>query len=371
MPTVTLCQNERLIGKGSVTQVRQRNRQIAICTLVGCIATIPRPIRVNAQNTTEQVVKDCSDAVVLIFAEEAGKEIGLGSGFVISSDGKIVTNYHVIRDAQKALVKLTNGSFFPVESVLATDPIEDLAIIKVAGKNLPTLKIADSGTVRVGERVIAIGNPLGLETTVTDGIVSAIRTDERNASWIQTTAPVSPGNSGGPLLRLDGTVVGVITWNMKFAQNLNFAATSSEISLLLAKPSGPRPLNPEKVERAIPNDRVWSSLVSGKDYKVRLDGDYIYTDWANIPPAWGPAAFGKSELKKTGAIWIGNGRNRFPCQYGIKINWITVDIAMEITQLTATRIEGRAKNYGEFNCRTGKPKGEPTWVSFTWIPKDQ
>jgi hypothetical protein len=354
-----------------VLQVRRWNRQISICILLGLITTTPSQITAQAQETTEQVVKKCSDAVVMIFASVAGKEIGLGSGFIISPDGKIVTNYHVIRDAQQALVKLTNGSFFAVESVLATDPIRDLAIIKVAGKNLPTLKIADSGTVQVGERVIAIGNPLGLETTVTDGIVSAFRNDERNASWIQTTAPVSPGNSGGPLLRLDGTVVGVITWNMKFAQNLNFAATSNEISVLLDKPSGPKPLHPETKEPVISSDRVWSSLVSGKEYKVRLDGDYIYTDWANIPPAWGPAAFSKSELKKTGTIWIGHGKNRFPCQYGLKINWITVDIALEITKLTATRIEGRARNYDEFNCRTGKPKSEPTWVSFTWIPKDQ
>src|SRR4029077_7492198 len=128
--------------------------------------------------------------------------------------------------------------------------------------NLPTLKIADSATAQVGERVVAIGNPLGLETSVTDGIVSAFRTDERNASWIQTTAPISPGNSGGPLLRLDGTVVGVTTWNMKLGQNLNFAATSNEVSTLLEKPTNAKPLTTSEKESDVPSGRIWTSLAS-------------------------------------------------------------------------------------------------------------
>jgi Trypsin-like peptidase domain len=355
-------------------RVRHIRTIYGLIVSVLCLASFVRAateIEAQNQNTTEQIVKMCSDAVVLIYVSDAGKDIGLGSGFIISSDGKIVTNYHVIKDAQKALVKLTNGAYFPVESVLATDPVRDLAIIKVAGRNLPTLKIADSGNVQVGERVIAIGNPLGLETTVTDGIVSAFRNDERNASWIQTTAPVSPGNSGGPLLRLDGTVVGVITWNMKFGQNLNFAATSSEISALLDKPAAAKPLNPEKSEPTLSSDRVWTSLVSGKDYKVRFDGDYIYTEWINMPSSWGPSAFGRGELKKDGTIWTGELRNRVPCQYGSKINWITVEIGIEITKLTASRIEGRTGDYHQFDCKAGKPKSGPTWVQFTWIPKDQ
>ncbi len=207
-------------------------RSLALVILMLCATATPCKLKAQTQETTEQVVKKCSDAVVLIFVSDSGKETGLGSGFIISSDGKIVTNYHVIKDAQKALVKLTNGAFFPVESVLASDSVKDLAIIKVTGKNLPTLKIADSDTAQVGERVIAIGSPLGLESTVTDGIVSALR-NEASTSWIQTTAPVSPGNSGGPLLRLDGTVVGVITWGYKSGQNLNFASPSNYVRDLI------------------------------------------------------------------------------------------------------------------------------------------
>jgi V8-like Glu-specific endopeptidase len=350
--------------------MREPAPKVAICTLLGFLAAIGSKVQTQGQDTTEQVVKKCSDAVVLIFVSDSGKETGLGSGFIISPDGKIVTNYHVIKDAQKALVKLTNGAFFPVESVLVSDSVEDLAVIKVAGRNLPTLKIADSDAVQVGERVVAIGSPLGLESTVSDGIVSALR-KEGSASWIQTTAPVSPGNSGGPLLRLDGSVVGVITWGLKLGQNLNFAASSNEVSALVDRPSNAKPLNVGEKEHTLPSGNIWSSLASGKDYRVRLDGDYIYTEWTNIPSAWGASAFGRGELKKSGTTWAGHGRNRFPCQYGVRINWITVDIETEITSVTGTRIEGRAKNYSGFNCRTGKPKGEPTWTSFTWIPKEQ
>jgi S1-C subfamily serine protease len=341
----------------------------------------------QSQQATEDVAKKCSDAVVLIFVSDFGKDVGLGSGFIVSADGKIITNYHVIKNAQNALVKLTNGAFFPVESVISVDATQDLAVIKVAGKNLPTLSMANSDTVKVGERVVAIGNPLGFETTVTDGIVSAVR-NESTASWIQTTAPVSPGNSGGPLLRMDGTVLGVITWNVKSAQNLNFAATSAEVTALMAKPNNTKPLNAQitptttSAGAADPHGNssdattdvaliggIWSSTSSGKDYSVRQDGDYLYAEWSNVPAAWGDSAFAKTELKKTGAIWAGHGRARFPCQYGLRTNWITADFEMEITSITRSRIEGRVKNYSSFNCRTGKPKGKAEWVSLVWIPK--
>jgi S1-C subfamily serine protease len=334
----------------------------------------------SPQETTEQVVKNCSDAVVLIFvSDSSGKETGLGSGFIVSEDGKIVTNYHVIKDAQKALVKLISGAFFPVESVLASDPAQDLAVIKVSGRNLPTLTIGDSEKVQVGERVVAIGSPLGLETTVSDGIVSALRKESPGVSWIQTTAPASPGNSGGPLLRMNGTVAGVITWGMKSGQNLNFAATSNEVLTLVDRARNAKPLAADAALPAvIPSGRVWSSLTSGRDYKVRVDGDYIYTEWTNMPAELqGTSTFSRGELKRSGDIWAGHVRAYLPCRYVDKwtnqqrVNWVRTDVLIEITSLTNTRIEGRAQNYNEgIDCKKGTPKGQPTWVSFSWIPKE-
>lgn len=123
--------------------------------------------------------------------------------------------------------------------------------------------------------------------------------------------------------------------------------------------------------------RTWTSLTTRNDYRVRLDSDYIYTEMTNVPPAFGASAFSRGELKKLGAIWTGHSRVHFPCQYKdvwsgeMKINWITTDPEIEITSMTETRIEGRAQNYsGGFDCKAGKPKGEPTWTSFTWIPKE-
>lgn len=159
-----------------------------------------------------EVVKRSSDSVVqIVVSDSLGQQIALGSGFLISADGRIVTNFHVVKGGHSAIVKLTNGAFFPVEGVLAVDADKDIAVVKVAGKNLPFLALGKGEDVHVGDHVVAIGSPLGLEGTVSDGIVSALREDGPSRSWIQTTAPVSHGNSGGPLLDLKTNVVGVVT----------------------------------------------------------------------------------------------------------------------------------------------------------------
>ena len=243
--------------------------------------------KVESSDKTPEIVKSSLEAVVLIVASDANSvEIRQGSGFIVSTDGKIITNYHVIKDAKTALVKLSNGAFFPMESILATDRARDLAIIKVAGKNLPTLRLGDSGKAAVGERVVAIGSPLGLQNTVSDGIISALRDEKADVGWIQTTAPVSPGNSGGPLILMDGSVVGVITWGVKIGQNLNFAAPSNEVAELLSHPSTPvsaQPTESETPTSLVTNDKIWTSMTSSRDYKLRFDGDYIYSRMGEPP----------------------------------------------------------------------------------------
>ena len=276
--------------------------------------------KVESSDKTAEVVKSSVEAVVLIVTSDAnGVETRQGSGFIVSTDGKIITNYHVIKDAKTALVKLSNGAFFPMESILASDPVRDLAIIKVAGKNLPTLTLGDSGKAAVGERVVAIGSPLGLQNTVSDGIISALRDEKADVGWIQTTAPVSPGNSGGPLILMDGSVVGVITWGVKIGQNLNFAAPSNKVMELLSHPStvaSSQSKVSESPTSLVTKDGVWTSMTSGRDYKLRFDGDYIYSEWTNLPSALnGTMAFASSELKKTGSIWVGTSKSYLPCQY--------------------------------------------------------
>ncbi len=137
--------------------------------------------------------------------------VGIGSGFVVGSDGYIVTNNHVVDAAAEVAVRFDDGRQFDAE-IVGVDPQSDLALLKVAAEDLPALTLGDSDALRVGEDVIAVGNPFGLGGTVTRGIVSALGRDIRSGPYvdfIQTDAAINRGNSGGPLFNLDGKVVGV------------------------------------------------------------------------------------------------------------------------------------------------------------------
>jgi S1-C subfamily serine protease len=130
----------------------------------------------SPERTVSQVVKGTVDSVVLVVvSDQSGKVFAQGSGFIASADGKVMTNHHVIAGAYSATVKLNNGAFFPVEGVIADDVEHDIAVLKVSGKNLPFLVLADSDSLAVGDHVVAIGSPLGLENSVSDGIVSGFR----------------------------------------------------------------------------------------------------------------------------------------------------------------------------------------------------
>jgi S1-C subfamily serine protease len=337
-----------------------------------------------AQEGVADVVKKSSDAVVLIvISNSAGQETALGSGFLISADGEIVTNYHVIKEAHSAIVKLSNGAFFPVSGVLASDVNKDLAIIKVGGRNLPFLQLGDIDNLHVGDHVVAIGSPLGLEGTVSDGIVSALR-DVANMKWVQTTAPVSHGNSGGPLLDMNNHVVGVITWgvNLELGQNLNFAAPCSEVrTLLVTAHQQAKPLDSVagKDESTFTEGTLWTSITSGHDYNIRQDGDYLYVDWVDVPPDVKTAGgFVRDELKKgPDGKWRGKAHQRLPCRYDagawrqhyFVTNWCSRDFDIEIDLMSDKRIEGIGTESEKFDCYKCESQGRTVQKPFTWIPK--
>ncbi|KQN75417.1 peptidase [Duganella sp. Leaf61] len=136
---------------------------------------------------------------------------GMGSGFIISSDGIILTNAHVVRDAREVTVKLTDRREFRAK-VLGSDPKTDVAVLKIDAKNLPVVPLAKTDNLKVGEWVLAIGSPYGLDNTVTAGVVSAkgrSLPDDQYVPFIQTDVAVNPGNSGGPLFNARGEVVGI------------------------------------------------------------------------------------------------------------------------------------------------------------------
>lgn len=156
-------------------------------------------------------------------------EQGTGSGFIIDAEGLILTNAHVIEGADQVLVTLKDGREFAGE-VLGEDPLTDLAVIRVEASGLPTVTLGDSEQLRPGEWAIAIGNPLGLDNTVTAGIISAtgrsssqVRVPDKRVNFIQTDAAINPGNSGGPLLNEQGQVIGVNTAIIGGAQGIGFA----------------------------------------------------------------------------------------------------------------------------------------------------
>ena len=154
---------------------------------------------------------------------------GIGTGFIFREDGYILTNNHVIEGADEIKVTFFDGREF-TGKVIGADPLTDIAVVKVEAENLPTLSLGDSDAARVGEFVVAIGNPYGLSHTVTMGVLSAKGravpsgdTGQEYENFLQTDAAINPGNSGGPLLNLDGEVIGINTAIIPFAQGVGFA----------------------------------------------------------------------------------------------------------------------------------------------------
>ncbi len=191
--------------------------------------------RFSSEKTPEDIAKEYGDAVVSITASDKdGKVISEGSGFIIDADGTVVTNYHLINGTVSARVRLTNGAYFDVVGVLGAAQDWDMAVLKIEARNLHTAPVGDSDEVSVGERVVTIGNPMGLENTVSVGNVSAIRSrEDTDEKIIQFTAPISPGSSGGPLFNAEGKVVGVTVLHLKEGQNLNFAIPINRVKPLL------------------------------------------------------------------------------------------------------------------------------------------
>ncbi|MCH8821054.1 trypsin-like peptidase domain-containing protein [Patescibacteria group bacterium] len=174
--------------------------------------------------TSEEIVGDQGDAVLLVKTD-----LAFGSGFIIHSDGVIVTNYHVIEGAKKVAVSLTNKDMYVVTKVIDYDKEKDIVILKINKQDLPTVDIGDSNNLKSGEKVTVIGNPVGLQNSVSQGIVSALDREYQGANYIQIDAPISGGSSGGPIFDDKGRVVAISTLILIGGQNLNFGVRINEI----------------------------------------------------------------------------------------------------------------------------------------------
>jgi serine protease Do len=167
------------------------------------------------------------------------KQRSLGSGFIIDREGYIITNNHVVDGADEIKVILSDGREFKAK-VVGRDRKADLALIRISSvlKNLPALPLGESGRMRVGDWVVAIGNPFGLEETVTQGIISATGRaigPGPYETFLQTDAPINPGNSGGPLINLSGEVIGINTAILSSGQGIGFAIPSNVAKRIISR----------------------------------------------------------------------------------------------------------------------------------------
>jgi S1-C subfamily serine protease len=205
-------------------------------TMLAALLLVALPVTTSAQPCTEplaQIFERVSPAVVSIQAMKINKikpqrrfETIVGSGVIIERDGQILTNAHVVDGAASVLITLDNGTKVTARTI-GLDTVLDVALLRVESQGpMPTARLGDSASVKVGDEVVAIGNPIGLDQTMTRGIVSGLNrvlpgvSDE---AMIQTDTPINPGNSGGPLVDRCGSVIGINTLISEDAQSIGFA----------------------------------------------------------------------------------------------------------------------------------------------------
>lgn len=318
-----------LVGAGLATagtgalqamQPLVEERQTAVEAPADTTAIAPTPTAPASSSFVAKIVQEAGQAVVRIdasrtvttevpeafqnpfFREFFGGQLpesqerverGVGSGFIVSEEGTIFTNAHVVDGADTVSVTLKDGR--TVEGrVVGTDPLTDVAVIDIDADNLPTVPLSDSNALQPGEWAIAIGNPLGLDNTVTVGIVSAtgrtsgqVGVADKRVDFIQTDAAINPGNSGGPLLNERGEVIGMNTAIIQNAQGIGFAIPINAVNRigeqLVANGKVEHPyLGIRMVEL---NEQTKSAINAETDLNVQDDEGILIVDVVGDSPA--------------------------------------------------------------------------------------
>src|SRR5262245_8468270 len=259
------------------------------------------PASVFAQHqglkSPSEIAREQSKAVVIIEAlDERGSVTGQGSGFIVTPQGAIVTNLHVVQGASSLRVKLPGGDAYKTSDLVDVDDAKDLAIVKVKGFKLPVVTLGDSDKAETGEAVVAISSPEGLGNSSSTGVISGVRRFDTHRVF-QITAPISQGSSGGALFNSSGEVIGVITYLLKSGQNINFAVpinyargmigdqpsrTLAELRPLNRSKAGaePRPSLAESVDRGERLDGQLSGAMRGKLGRTRIEPMFARPDAA-------------------------------------------------------------------------------------------
>lgn len=216
----------------------------------------------DSSPSIEKLAEDAKKSVVVIlYTGRDGRQVGLGTGFVVQADGLIATNFHVIGEARPITVQLPDGSKHDVETVHAADRNRDLAVVRIKAKNLTPLRLGDAGSLKPGQPIAALGHPRGLEYSVVAGVLSG-RRDVDGADMLQIAIPIEQGNSGGPVLDMQGRVLGIVTMKSLVTANLGFAVPVTVLKQLLDRPS---PIPMEKWLTVGALDRTeWKTLLGGR-----------------------------------------------------------------------------------------------------------
>lgn len=237
---------------------------VLLVPVVRSAADEPKKDKEDKQNTqpVAQLAEDAKKSlVVILYTGRDGRQIGLGTGFVLDKNGLIATNFHVIGEARPITVQLPDGTKHEVTSVHASDRNLDLALVKIDAKNLSPLPLGDSEKLKIGQPIVALGHPRGLEYSVVAGVLSGKR-DVDGMAMLQVAIPIEQGNSGGPILDMQGRVAGIVTMKSLVTANLGFAVPVNSLKPLLEKP------NPIPMERWLTigalDKTEWKTLLGGR-----------------------------------------------------------------------------------------------------------
>ena len=233
---------------------------------------------------TEEIARTCTPAVMLVVSEGDNEGEVQGTGFLVSPEGLLVTNHHVVQGGKRLVAKSSTGGIYPVTAVKGDDVEHDVAVLQIDAQNMPFLRLDESPQmIQPGRRIAVIGNPIGLQGTVTEGVVSAVRKLEFG-DVLQISAAISPGSSGSPVLNADSKVVGLATFKARDGEALNFAIPAREIAKVLgaaqavakseikAAPYAPNPLakgSPEEDAKVL-HDPAFASVKA-----LEVKGDYF------------------------------------------------------------------------------------------------
>jgi hypothetical protein len=344
------------------------------------------------EKTAGDIYKMAGPSVVLIETYgDDGKVSGSGSGFLVSADGRILTNFHVIAHTKRATVRLANQDAYDAVHVLGVDKRRDIALLMIDAANLSYLRLGRSESAQIGDRLFTLGTPLGfLQNTLSEGLLSGVRQMD-GFKLFQLSAPISPGSSGSPVFNAQGEVIGIVKATIEEGQNLNFAipidytAGMMNARELQSLSSFYEP--EEQKQQAATNTATraseegfpthWKSLTTGTTKILRRDGDRLYVENVLSAAQRNAGCFSMADLEGKGDFFTGTLRYSCVCQYTkaaqTLTNRFTSITTIEITKLSQTRIEGRLvipSKDSKLDCPKGtytKPPNE--WEAFVWIPE--